>query len=107
MNGLPDSYLQSWFAIYCSLVFGDSISRDLTVQFEDLTDTEVVGYFDPDFQTIGIANDLSCKIVKEVLLHEMIHAWDFSMRGTTDHGIAFQEKAIEIEKTLGICINFG
>ena len=104
MREISDIYLQSWFAIYCSLIFGDSVSRDLTVQFEDLRDTEVVGYFDPINSIIGISVELSTEEVRQVLLHEMTHAWDYAIRGKTDHGKAFQQKATEIEEKLGICI---
>ena len=104
MTKVLDSYLQSWFAIYCSLLFGDRLSRDLIVQFEDLSDTNVIGYFDPDFNTIGISDDIPENFVKSVLLHEMTHAWDYAIRGKTDHGETFQQKATEIEEKLGICI---
>ena len=104
MNELPNSYLQSWFAIYCSLIFGDSISRDLLIQLEDLSDTEVVGYFDPDYDIIAISDNIPEEMVKSVLLHEMTHAWDYASRGVTDHGKVFQQKATEIEEKLGICI---
>jgi hypothetical protein len=72
--------------------------KDVSVELDDLTDTEVVGCYDPDVGIITISTELTNDQVQGVLLHEMVHAWDYAQRGTTNHGRNFNKKASEIKR---------
>ena len=102
------SMLDSYFAIYNAMLFDGQLNPDLIVCSEYLLDTEVVGYFDPDCDAagvIGISQELNLEDSKKVLVHEMIHAWDWDRRGTTCHDQVFTNKARECSELLGFHID--
>jgi hypothetical protein len=96
------NYLESWFAVYNIAIFNSVISTDINIAFEDMTDIETIGYFDPETSTIGIADELDILEAKKTLLHEMIHAAEWTELKTCSHGSYFLDKSEKIYQTLGI-----
>lgn len=97
-------WLESYFAIYNAGLFDGELDGDIQLRYEDLTDTEVVGYFDPDDGAngaLGVSNELSQQACLKVLVHEMIHVWDYAQRGFTCHDQVFHRKAHECSVLLG------
>ena len=97
-------WLESYFTIFNAGLFDGKLDGDIKVRYEDLTDTECVGYFDPHdgvSGTLGVSNELSQQACLRVLVHEMIHAWDYAQRGFTCHDQIFDRKAQECSVLLG------
>ena len=89
--------LTNLFEKYNSLYFDNKLPK-IEVIVENLSDTEVVGYFDPDDNLIGLSDELGEVELNSTLLHEMTHLWDFGVRGFTNHDNVWQTKAKEIEQ---------
>ena len=101
---MKQSTFEAYFAIYNARFFGGEINSMIHCVLEDLSDTEAAGYFDPDHDVagiIGICSTLDDATILAVLLHEMIHAWDWARRGKTNHGVIFRNKAREISLKVG------
>lgn len=92
---------QRWFSSFNREFFNDEIRNVEGVSIEDLMDTEVVGYWDPDSGIIGVEQSLPSHRICGILLHEMIHAWQYQRTGKTDHGQEFVKMRNKIEAATG------
>jgi hypothetical protein len=95
----PDE-IRDAFVLYNRLAFGDQLPM-LSIELDDLTDTEVVGCWDPDSMTIWLGIELEPYDLHRILLHEMIHAEEWFKHGTSGHGAFFRKRRKEIKGLLG------
>jgi hypothetical protein len=93
--------VEAWFHEFNRDFFNGKIQNVKKVSAENLLDTEVIGYWDPDCLVIGVESSLTNPEICGVLLHEMIHAWQYQGRGWTNHGEEFSKKKDEIEELTG------
>lgn len=101
------SYITSRFNYFNDLIFGGKLkSIELRVNNTKSAGGQFNYYRNCRARYIAISKkfDFTPEELDDVLVHEMIHYWDFTKRGTSDHGTQFQKKMNEINKKFGMNI---
>ncbi len=91
-------YLNTRFILYNKLLFSDKLPKETIIYLLDLSNDNLLGSFDIESKSISIHCELEIHEVDKVLIHEMIHLWEFIRFERCGHGKIFRDKAKRIRK---------
>lgn len=95
--------LNDWFGRFNDSYFGGALERPV---FRITRAASYLGNFQgyrrkPPVIRLSVFYDRGEEALQTTLLHEMIHLWQFSVRGKPDHGASFKAKAADIYSRSG------
>lgn len=89
---------------YNQMLFNNELNSEIAVEYADLTKGELYGNFDCVDGCISIRHVLPHGQIKSVLIHEMIHVWQWEKYRQLNHKKRFVTKAAELSNILGFKI---
>ena len=95
--------VQQTYARLNGEVFANRLPKIMVV-FDDLSDSDVVGCWDPSTKRIYLDKALSPRQRQAVLLHEMLHVEQWYQRGRCNHGWFFQKRCKQIKRLHGLFV---
>ena len=96
--------LENLFDFYNSSLFDNILCSEIAVEFSDLSHINYYGLFDKDDGIIDIHCELDKIEIKQTLIHEMIHVWQWEQYKQLNHKKRFVAKADELGKIVGFTI---